>query len=284
MGNKLHLHLKKIISDLYFLLTLSLLLSCQGCQAGNELASNDLSGLKQKLINAHIPEYQFDVINTRAHNRAYFTEGFEIDGAYLYESSGLYGKSKLVKMSLDAGKIIKEITLPAKYFAEGITIFNNQIFQLSYKERTGFIYDKESLALIKTFRINSDGWGLTHNDSSLIMSNGTSTLTFIDPTNQKSTRSLQVTVDNQPVNYLNELEYIDGQIFANIWPSSLIVIIDPQSGNVTGWLDIQRLVPTLSCKPAECIANGIAYHTEDKTLLLTGKYWPTIYTVKISKK
>lgn len=275
--------LKKFIALALNVVSIFLLLCCQGCQASNETIFDDLSALKQKLINAHIPEYRYEVISTRPHNHSYFTEGLEYDGTILYESIGNYGKSKLIKMNLATGQVIKEINIPTKYFAEGITVFNNQIYQLTYRERTGFIYNKDTLALVKTFAVNSDGWGLTNNGSQLIMSNGSSVLNYIDPVTLKVTRTLNVTVDNQPVNYLNELEYIDGKIFANIWPSSLIVIIDPQSGKVTGWFDIKALNPKLVCKPAECIANGIAYNAQDKTLLLTGKYWPTIYVVKISK-
>lgn len=283
MENKFHMSIKKIIAHALYAISISLLICCQGCQAGNETATDDLSSLKQKLVNAHIPEYRYEVISTHPHNHNYFTEGFEYDGTILYESTGLYGKSKLIKMNLATGQVLKEINLSAKYFAEGITVLNNQIFQLTYRERTGFVYNKETFALLKSFTVNSDGWGLTNNGSQLVMSNGSSTLNYIDPVTLKVTRSLNVTVDNQPVNYLNELEYIDGQIFANIWPSSLIVIIDPNTGKVTGWLDIKALNPKLLCKPAECIANGIAYNSQDKTLLLTGKYWPTIYIVKISK-
>ncbi|MBX3709106.1 MAG: glutaminyl-peptide cyclotransferase [Gammaproteobacteria bacterium] len=254
---------------------------------GNPLAIPDKSSitaqssLEKILVSAHVPEYHYQIINTYPHNKNNFTEGLLLENGYLYESSGLYRKSRLQKIEVNSGKILQTHSLPPQYFAEGITIFGDQLYQLTYREQTGFIYDKNTFALQKTFHYTGQGWGLTTDNKQLIMSNGSATLSFIDPQTLKISHSLLVAAKDQPIQSLNELEYINGKIYANVWPTSIIIIISPENGRVEGWFNISALKPTSGCTSADCVANGIAYNEMDDTLLVTGKLWSHLYAIKI---
>jgi glutaminyl-peptide cyclotransferase len=245
----------------------------------NDFSAKDDLILQQILSNAHIPEFHYQIINSYSHPINNFTEGLILRNGILYESIGLYGLSKLIKTDLNTGKILKEYLLPPQYFAEGITIQRDELIQLTYHEHTGFIYDINSFQLKKTFSYQSEGWGLTTNGKQLIMSNGSAALTFINPVTLKPIRSLLVTVNKNNINSLNALQFIDGMIYANIWPTSIIVIISPQNGKVAGWINIKALKPHSSCK--ECVANGIAYDEKNKVILVTGKNWPYLYAIKL---
>jgi len=235
--------------------------------------------LKQLLIDAHIPQYQYQIIHTYPHDRNSFTEGLFFQNGYMYESSGLYGQSKIRMYTLNNTKPQKEYRLEHQYFGEGMTLLGDALYQLTYREHIGFIYDKNTLQLQNTFSYSTEGWGLTSNDGQLIMSNGSAILTFIDPHSMKPIRYLSVNAAGRTIHSLNELEYINGMIYANIWPTSIIVIISPENGNVRGWIDIHALKPKVSC--LECVANGIAYNKDDNTLFVTGKNWPLLSAIKI---
>lgn len=238
--------------------------------------------LKQSLILSKTPEYGFELIKTYPHDTQTFTEGLLLDDGYLYESSGLYAKSSLKKTNFSNGQIVKEYSLPPRYFAEGIAIIGNFLYQLTYLEKTGFIYDKNTLKLEKTFQYSTEGWGLTTDGKQLIMSNGSDTLYFINPQTFKILRALQVTDQtHHPINSLNDLEYINGKIFANVWPTEIIIIISPQSGMVEGWINIDSLEPHADYLTADSVANGIAYEKKTDTLLVTGKNWPYLFSIKI---
>lgn len=236
--------------------------------------------LKQILIDAHIPEYQYQIINTYYHDTRSFTEGLYFQDGLIYESTGLYGQSKLRKYELNNTKILKEYSLQKAYFGEGMTVLGEHLYQLTYREHIGFIYDKNSFQIKDKFSYPNEGWGLTTDDQQLIMSNGSDRLTFLDTLNMKVIRSLPVTACGKKISSLNELEYIDGMIYANVWPTSIIVIISPQNGNVQGWININALKPISSC--FECVANGIAYNDKDKTVFVTGKNWPSLFAIKVS--
>jgi glutaminyl-peptide cyclotransferase len=248
------------------------------------IASNQQTALKQLLINSKTPEYKYKIIKSYPHDIQAFTEGLLLDDGYLYESSGLYAKSHLKKTKFFSGQIVKEYSLPPQYFAEGLTIIGHSLYQLTYREKTGFVYDKNTFKLEKTFHYPTEGWGLTTDGKQLIMSNGSNTLSFIDPQTFKLTRALQVTDQtHQPINSLNALAFIHGRIFANIRPSNIIVIISPQSGLVETWLNIDSLKPRADYLTAESVANGIAYDKQNDVLLVTGKNWPYLYAIKLKQ-
>jgi len=252
------------------------------------LTSCDDNGSKQATLdewidNSATPLYEYKVVATYPHNTNSFTEGLIYQDNILYESDGLYQQSALRKIDLVSGKTLKEYNLPDKYFAEGITIIGDHLYQLTYQSRIGFVYNKNTFQLENTFRYPSEGWGLTTDGKELIMSDGSSMLNFIDPTTFKVTRTIIARDHKQPINHLNELEYINGKIYANIFPTDIIAIISPTDGKITGWINIQKLNPCPTCEGANQVANGIAYDAKNEALLVTGKNWPNTYAIKIRK-
>ncbi len=178
-------------------------------------------------------------------------------------------------------KVKKQHKLSARYFAEGLALVDNRLIQLSWRARTGFVYDKDSLELQKTFQYNTEGWGLTYNGEYLILSDGSHILYFLSADNFKVVKTLAVTMGGKPVTRLNELEYIDGLIYANVWQSDKVVVIHPISGAVSATIDFRRLRKQLPIGMKVDVLNGIAYHEENGTLLITGKHWPTMFEVKL---
>ncbi|WP_165474758.1 glutaminyl-peptide cyclotransferase [Legionella nagasakiensis] len=239
------------------------------------------TSLERQLRSAHIAKYDYEILETYPHAH-HFTQGLVLDKHELYESSGLYKHSKLQKIDLSTGKTIQTHILAPHFFAEGIALLNNQLYQLTYREQTAFVYHKKSLALQKTFHYSGAGWGLTSDGKQLIMSNGSEVLRFVDVKTFKPSKMLTVKINNLPLTSLNELEFIQGKIYANVWPTSIIVILSPETGRVEGWLNIQALKPTHNCLSTTCVANGIAYDKRNNTLLVTGKFWPHLYRIKVT--
>lgn len=233
-----------------------------------------------------VPEkYGYQVVQTYPHNETSFTEGLEIHNGYIYESTGENGKSFLYKNNLKTGQVVKSVKLAEKYFGEGLTIFNNKIYQLTYKNKVGFIYNLENLALIDSFHFESaEGWGMTHDDKYLIMDDGTNILTYLDPTNLKTVKKIQVYDDRDAVMYINELEYSEGFIFANIWGTNLIAKIDPQTGKVLAKIDLYSLLNMLNSDKQVDVLNGIAIDPATKKMYITGKFYPKLFEIKLVKK
>ncbi|HEY0743286.1 MAG TPA: glutaminyl-peptide cyclotransferase [Chryseosolibacter sp.] len=216
------------------------------------------------------------------HDTQAFTQGLVIHEGKLYESTGQEGESWVGVIDVKTGKPEKKVDLPKEYFGEGITILNNKIYQLTWTSKIGFIYDLETFKRIGTFDYTTAGWGITHDTKNLIMSDGSNKLTYLDTVSLKPVRTLSVTDDNGPVKDLNELEYIEGFIFANIWQTNNIVKIDPQSGKVVGRLDLSQLARDAQMRsPRVDVLNGIAYHPTTKMVLVTGKYWPMTYVIQL---
>ena len=222
-------------------------------------------GYKRFYAQHSIPFYRFKIIKKYPHNQDYFTEGLVIHNDKLYESSGGYANSKIVVLNLAQNKILREYKLPKQYFGEGITILNNKLYQLTYKSNTGFVYNLPDFKLLQTFRYPSQGWGLTTDGKYLIMSDGSSALHFLDPKTFQQVKVIYVTAKHKNIGYLNELEYINGKIYANVWQSNLIAIIVPDTGKVVAWIDLAEF-------PHD--ANGIAY--DGQTIYITGKHWPFV--------
>ena len=233
-----------------------------------------------------VPEkFGYEVVQTYPHNETSFTEGLEIHNGFIYESTGENGKSFLYKNNLKTGQTVKSVKLADKYFGEGITIFNDRIFQLTYKTKIGFIYNLENMALVDSFHFESaEGWGMTHDEKYLIMDDGTNILTYIDPTTLKTVKKLQVYDDKNAVVYVNELEYSEGFIYANIWGTNLIVKIDPQTGKVLSRIDLEGIMILSNTDKPIDVLNGIAIDPVTKKMYITGKFFPKLFEIKLVKK
>ncbi len=228
--------------------------------------------------------YGFELIQAYPHDPAAFTQGLVYEAGSLYEGTGLNGRSSLRKIELKSGRILKIHSLPPEHFGEGITIFGERIIQLTWRSGRGFIYEKGSFRKIGEFRYKSEGWGLTHDGRDLIMSDGSAVLRFLDPKKFKVVRKLKVTSGGRPIDSLNELEYVKGEIYANIWGQDLIARISPKTGQVLGWIDLTGLRNRLGTNHQAEVLNGIAYVPERDTLLVTGKNWPLLFEIRIFKK
>jgi glutamine cyclotransferase len=227
------------------------------------------------------PVLGYRVVNTYPHNKDSFTQGLVFDKGVLYESTGLNGRSAVKIVDLKTGKPLKSHRLPDKYFGEGIAIVENKIIQLTWRSKTGFVYDRETLKLLKTFNYQTQGWGITYDGKYLIMSDGSAILYFMDPNTFKVLGTLEVYGDSGKVSNLNELEYIDGEIYANIWGTEKIARINPKTGRVTAWIDLSRLLSDQDKKGRIDVLNGVAYNPENGNLFVTGKLWPKLFEIEI---
>ena len=225
--------------------------------------------------------YSYKILHIYPHDLNAYTEGLAFDNGILYEGTGLYGNSSIRKINLETGKLLQMIDLPPYYFGEGITIYGDTVIQITWRSHTGLIYDKESLALVKEFTFTTEGWGITHDGEKLIMSDGTSTLYFLDPITFKEMGSIQVTYSGKQILGLNELEYIEGEIYANIWLSDYIARIDSMTGNVIGWVNLEDLLDPNEYQRNSDTLNGIAFNKDTSSLLVTGKCWPHIFEITI---
>lgn len=231
---------------------------------------------------AALPTYDFKVVRSYPHDTQAFTEGLLYRDGFLYESTGLNGKSSIRKVDLASGKVLQSKDIPPQYFGEGLTVWGDTLVGLTWQTQTGFVFDLKTFELKSQFAYPGEGWGLAQNGKELVMSDGSATLRFLDPKTFLEVRRVKVTADGIAVNQLNELEVVDGEIFANIWHTNTIARIDQTTGKITGWIDFSKLYPDAGKGPnAENVMNGIAYDADKKRLFVTGKLWPKIYEVKI---
>ncbi len=237
---------------------------------------------------AHIPEkppqdIPYRIVAKYPHPPGSFTQGLVFDSGYLYESTGRYGLSRLRKIRLETGEILQEFSLSPNVFGEGITIYKDRIIQLTWQSRIGFVYDKKSFRLLGSFRYPArmEGWGITNNGEHLIMSDGSNRLYFLDPDSFSVRSRLEVVDKEKPVYNINELEYIEGAIYANVWQSTKIIKIDPRSGQVTATIDLSDIVPKEYRGHTDYVLNGIAYDPGEKRLFITGKMWPHVFEVEL---
>lgn len=224
--------------------------------------------------------YNYTVVNTFSHDVNAFCQGFVFHDGVFFESTGLYGSSDIRKVDMDTGNILMQYNLSDEYFGEGMTIFGDRIIQLTWKKQIGFVYDLETFERKDEFYYTTEGWGLTHDGARLIMSDGSSILTFLDPDSFEVLGTVKVTAGGEAVNQLNELEYVDGKILANIWKSDSIAVISPETGNVTGWIDLSDLPVGKGATPAD-VLNGIAYDDVGDRLFVTGKKWPWVFEIEL---
>lgn len=225
--------------------------------------------------------YTYEVVHRWPHARDAFTEGLVYRNGDMLESDGLYGQSTLRDVDLRTGRIEKELAIPPQYFAEGLAVIGDKAYQLTWRSQVGFIYDAGTFQKLGEFHYQGEGWGLTNEGSLLVMSDGTSRIRFIDPADFHLVRSIQVTARGRPVSNVNELEWVRGEIFANVWETDQVIRIDPSDGKVRGVIDFSGLLPPLERVPGTDVLNGIAYDAARGRLFVTGKNWPEIFEVRI---
>ncbi|MCK9639561.1 MAG: glutaminyl-peptide cyclotransferase [Prolixibacteraceae bacterium] len=232
-------------------------------------------------------KYSYQIVAEFPHNTAHFTQGLEFNNNLLYEGTGQEGTSSIYQIDVKTSKVLKEYKLENKYFGEGITILNNKLYELTYKNKIGFVYDLNTFKLLNTWNFKSnEGWGLANDGHSLIMSDGTENIYFVNPESYKEVKKIQVCNDHNIVVNINELEYIKGEIWANIWQTDTIIIIDPESGKVKGEINLKGLSGTILQNQTEPIdvLNGIAWNPVTDKIYVTGKFWPKLYEIKLIKK
>ena len=224
----------------------------------------------------------YRVVHAYPHDQHAFTQGLVYVDGHLYESTGIRGQSSLREEDLETGRLLRMQIDPDQYFAEGLTDWKNTLIQLTWQSHIALVYDRATFRLLRTFHYNTEGWGLTHDEKSLILSDGTSTLRFLDPGTFKETHSITVTDHGKPITQLNELEYIHGEIYSNVWHTDRIARISPANGRVIGWIDLKGLMPRDQLSSDEAVLNGIAYDAEHNRIFVTGKLWPKVFEIRVS--
>ncbi|MBH15436.1 MAG: glutamine cyclotransferase, partial [Cytophagia bacterium] len=224
---------------------------------------------------------KFKIKNIFPHDTDAYTQGLTFDKNRFFESTGRRGFSSLKEVELKSGKTIKKIDLDNKYFGEGITVFNDKIYQLTWEANLGFVYDKNSFEKIDEFKYNHEGWGITTYDNKLLISDGTETIYFIDPESYKLIKKIQVYNKNGPIKLINELENVKGKIFANIYGKEEIIIFNPETGIVESILDLNGIFNKKNYNKKFDVLNGVAYNSITNQLFVTGKLWPSIFEIEI---
>lgn len=233
--------------------------------------------------NVEVPVYTYRIVNSYPHDPEAFTQGLVYSDGFMYEGTGLHGRSSLRKVELETGRILQNHNLAKQYFGEGLTIHGDKITQLTWRSKVGFEYDKEQFSLVKKFNYTTEGWGITYDGTNLIMSDGSDTLYVLDPITHREIKRIKVTYEGRPATRLNELEYVNGEIFANVWLTEVIARISPDSGKVIGWIDLRGLSDDFGSRGGDQVLNGIAYDKKGDRLFVTGKLWPRIYEIKLER-
>ncbi len=228
--------------------------------------------------------YSYEVVKVYPHERSAYTQGLVYEDGYFYESNGLKAESSLRKLQIGTGEPIQSFTLAPEIFAEGLTIMGDKIIQISWQNNTGFVYDKKSFQLLSKFSYTTEGWGLTNDGKNLIMSDGSNIIYFLDPQSYSEVSRIEVYDNKGPVNQLNELEYINGEIYANIYQTDKIARIDPVTGKVLAYIDLSKILNTNDYEQDTDVLNGIAYDPATKRLFVTGKKWPKLFEIKLKLK
>jgi glutaminyl-peptide cyclotransferase len=266
------------------ILLISLALTNLRCQTStvatnnpSPVATNSTRTTPEELV----PLYGYEIVHTFPHDPDAYTQGLEFREGKFLESTGRTGKSSLRDVEVETGKVLKQINVPTPYFAEGLTLLNGKIYQLTWQHHTGFIYDAATFKKVGEFSYEGEGWGLTNDGSSLILSDGTDQIRFLDPSTFKVQRTIAVIDKDVPVSRLNELELVRGEIYANVWTEDRIARIDSKTGRVTGWIQLAGLIPRTELRDDEAVLNGIAYDEAHDRLFVTGKLWPKLFEIRL---
>ncbi|MDT5155843.1 MAG: glutaminyl-peptide cyclotransferase [Acidobacteriota bacterium] len=273
------------------LFTLVLLCST-GCDPDDGSNKSTVNGSEKRGATAtpaaasaeQIPIYGYEVVNIFPHDPLAFTQGIIFQNGVLIESTGLEGHSTLRRVELQTGRVIQSIDVPKFYFAEGMTLFAGKIYQLTWKGAKGFVYDPETFQKTGEFSYTGEGWGLTHDADSLILSDGSEQIRFIDPSTYKVKRTISVLDHGRPLQEINELEYVKGEIYANVWHQNRVARIDPQTGHINGWIDLSGLLRPGEVTDPDAVLNGIAYDEQGDRLFITGKLWPKLFEIRLKQK
>lgn len=253
------------------LLACTLLFSCNG---GDDSGDNGADASDE------VPVYTPGIINTYNHDAGAWTQGLFYADGFLYEGTGLEGRSTLRKVDMETGGVLQKIDLASEYFGEGIALYDNKIIQLTWQNNKGFVYDKDTFQLLDEFSYQTEGWGLTCDGEHLIMSDGSSELYYLNPVDYRTVKKVNVTANGEAVTYLNELEYINGNIYANIWQTDRIAVIQPD-GEVIGWIDLEGILSSGDCAGETDVLNGIAYNPDSNRIYVTGKFWCRLFELEV---
>jgi glutamine cyclotransferase len=264
-----------------FFITATVFSAEMGRHSSSEATAPTVTNSTQPATSYPAPVLGYRIVNTYPHDPRAFTQGLVFADGVLYEGTGIRGQSSLRKVDLKTGNILRVRQLSAHFFGEGITIYGNRVIQLTWRAKVGFVYDRQTFQLLETFNYPTEGWGITHDGRSLIMSDGTSTLYFLDPQTFQEVDRLAVHTRDGPVSRLNELEYVQGEIYANVWKTDRIARISPQTGEVVGWIDLEGLLKPEDRNSRIDVLNGIAYDVENDRLFVTGKLWPKLFEIEL---
>jgi glutaminyl-peptide cyclotransferase len=237
----------------------------------------------QARADAQLPQYTYTVVRTYPHDRDAFTQGLQYLDGVLYEGTGLNGRSSIRKVKLETGEVLQKRDVPQEYFGEGITVWNGSLIELTWQSGVALVYDRQTFAPTRTFKYTGEGWGLTSDGHNLIMSDGTEFLRILDPATFAEHRRIRVTALGQPLKNLNELEYVKGEIFANVWQTDYLARIDPATGNVKAYVDLRGLLTPRESAQTD-VLNGVAYDAAGDRLFVTGKLWPKVFELKLAPK
>src|SRR5437868_642477 len=268
------------VKPLTIVVTLLLCLAGGGCHTP---ANNNDNATVEPTSNAVVPKYGYQIVNIYPHDSNAFTQGLILADGKLLESTGEEGRSSLRNVDLQTGRVLRKVDVAEPYFAEGIALLNGKIYQLTWQHHVGFIYDAQTFNKVGQFNYTGEGWGLATDGQSLILSDGTNRIRFLDPNDFRVTKTITVLDGRTPIDQLNELEYVQGSIYANVWHDNRIAIIDPQNGHVTGWIDLAGLMPEGELQDPEAVLNGIAYDQTNNKLYVTGKLWPRLFEIRVKR-
>jgi glutaminyl-peptide cyclotransferase len=265
-------------------LVLILALSLAALQCNGADSTSTANSANNTPARARVAKHSYQIVNIYPHDSGAFTQGLIFVDGKLYEGTGQEGRSSLREVDLQSGRVVKKVDVPTPFFGEGITLLNGKIYQLTWQHQIGFIYNAATLEKLGQFEYTGEGWGITNDGRSLIISDGSNRIKFLDPDSFRVTKTIAVIDGNNPVNELNELEYVNGEIYANIWHDQRIVTIDPQNGRVTGWIDLTGLLQPGAVHDEEAVLNGIAFDQAGNRLFVTGKLWPQLFEIKLKRQ
>lgn len=247
-------------------------------------AVNAVLGQSPSRQGKHPPEYTFEVLRQYPHDSTAFTQGFTYYNGFFYEGTGRQGQSSLRQVDPESGRLLRKVELAPEFFGEGIAVLGNQVIQLTWVSHTGFVYNLSDFHQLRTFNYPGEGWGLTTDGRDLYMSDGSAEISVLDASTFAEKRRIKVRDAGKPVEQLNELEFVEGEIYANVWHSDRIARISPATGQVVGWIDLTGLLGPFYRRDAEAVLNGIAYDSKGKRLFVTGKLWPKIFEIRVLPK